>query len=385
MGRAVVTGLCDVADALPRVELAAFLYPTNAVKEAVSVLYAHTIKFLVRALNWYEEGKVAHALHSITKPAALQYDDLIEDIRRSTRSIADLATSNSQAEQRDIHDEVKALSSLVKQLRTDMLQDQSLKSSILFEVRTALSEVQLTQALTMVSSECKIDYKSSFRAGIFLRDRNRPADKSTCTPFWTSSKLQTWDKDYRSSLLMIRASFGNRFYLRDFSVNVIEQLRNAHVAVLWVLRGKDQTRNSVIDALKSLVHQALSFDGAFRTDLDFAFQMRKFAAAQMEDDYTAILGSILQELKLVYIIVEAESIEPSGVSHIHKHLESLTHRLSERDTEPIVKIMALSYGPSARTFLQSNERISLTGGKRSNRKGKKIPLRPLLGTARGSA
>ena len=80
-----MTGLCDIADALPRVEIAAYLYPVDAMKRAVSVLYAHILKFLLRAFDWYKEGKIVHAIHSIIKPVALRYDDLLQDLRQATQ------------------------------------------------------------------------------------------------------------------------------------------------------------------------------------------------------------------------------------------------------------------------------------------------------------
>ena len=130
-------------------------------KQAISVLYAHVMKFLLRALDWYEEGRVVHAIHSITKPAALRYDDLLEDIRRATRKIADLAIASSQAEQRDMHHEIQALRVLVTQFKEDMVLGQSIQASTLLECRHALSDIQLTQALTLISSACSVDHKSS--------------------------------------------------------------------------------------------------------------------------------------------------------------------------------------------------------------------------------
>ena len=219
-------------------------------KQAVSVLYSHIIEFLLRALEWYEEGKIAHALHSITKPAALRYDDLIEDIRSATRSIADLAITSSQAEQQDIHHELRVLTSLVKQLKEDVLLDQSLEANALLECRHALSDIQLTQALVIVSSACIVDYKSSLQASLLIRDKHRLASKrSKCIPLWTSPELQAWNTTQHSSLITLRATFKNRFYIRDLCTNVIDQLLNAHVAVLWVLKPRERAHHSVSEVL----------------------------------------------------------------------------------------------------------------------------------------
>jgi hypothetical protein len=51
-------------------------------KHLVSMLYAHIVRFLIRALKYYEESSIMRAVHSITKPAALRYNDLIKLIQR---------------------------------------------------------------------------------------------------------------------------------------------------------------------------------------------------------------------------------------------------------------------------------------------------------------
>lgn len=394
IGAAIIKGLCDIADALPRVELAAFLYPTKTMKQTVPVLYAHIVNFLVRALEWYEEGKIARAFHSITKPAALRYDDLIEDVRRATRSIADLALISSQAEQRDIHDELRALTSLVKQLlldqsikssaltslvkqfREEMLLDQSIKGSALLECRQALSEIQLTQGLAVVASQCSIDHKSSFQALLLIRNRHRLASyRSRCTPFWMSPELHAWNTSQSSSLITVQANFKTRFYTRDFCSSVIEQLLNARLAVLWVLKAGEDSHHSVSEILKSLLHQALSFDYISHSDSAFSFQLRRFQDAHFENDYVDLLGSVLEHFKLVYIIVEAGAMKPAAASQCQNHLRELSHRLSERGAATVVKCLTLSYGPVSQ-IPQPKDSIVLKVGKTSRRKGKKLPNDP---------
>jgi hypothetical protein len=103
-------GLSQVADSLPRIELSTILYPTQRMKEAVALLYAHIINFLIRAKDWYEEGKLRHAINSFARPAKLRYDDIIKEIEGCTKDIDNLAISSARAEQRDIHLELQELS-----------------------------------------------------------------------------------------------------------------------------------------------------------------------------------------------------------------------------------------------------------------------------------
>ena len=352
-------------------------------KQAVSVLYAHVIKFLLRALDWYEESRIVHAIHSITKPAALRYDDLLEDIRRATRKIADLAIASSQAEQRDMHTELQALRDLVKQFKEDMVLDQAIQASTLLDCRHALSDIQSTQALTLISSACSVDHKSNLQASLLIRDKHRlMSNRSKCPPFWTSSEIHAWNIGQHSSSITIRTSFKNRFYIRDFCTNIIQQLRNAGIPVLWVLKPKEQTYNSTIEVLKSLIYQALTLDTVSRTDSKLSFQLRQFLDAQLDNDYVNLLGSTLEKFGLVYIMVEAGAMDSASASQCREHLQELSRRLSERDAATLMKVMVLSYGPGPDTqYPQKKGSILLKLGRMSHRKGKKIPSDPLQNVA----
>jgi len=117
--------ISQIADSLPRVELASILYPTEGMKTAISDLYAHILRFLIRARDWYEEGTLRRWLHSITRPAELRYNDLLEQIGQSSRLIDQLAAYGSQAEIRNINNkldmvltELDRSNSIVKDLRT---------------------------------------------------------------------------------------------------------------------------------------------------------------------------------------------------------------------------------------------------------------------------
>jgi hypothetical protein len=96
-------GLAQVADALPRIELALIFYPIDRMRRAVSEIYAIIIKFLIRAKDWLEEGKLMRAVHAVTRPSELRYNDLLEEPDIATQSATSTAIAASQAEQRDMH------------------------------------------------------------------------------------------------------------------------------------------------------------------------------------------------------------------------------------------------------------------------------------------
>jgi len=385
-------------------------------KQAVASLYAYIMKFLVRALEWYEEGKVAHAIHSITKPAALRYDDLIKEIQRATHNIAKSAVASSHAEQRDIHHEMRAMRGVVdaiankpaelmdkldtltaitnkpaelmgvhdkldvltdwiKQLREAICLDQSVNASARIEFRHALSDTQLTQALSIISSAGIVDHQSSFEAALIRRDRHRSRTRSKCTPFWLSGQMQTWDTTQSSSSILLKAAFRDRHHIQDLCTNVIEQLTEAGIATLWVLKGKDQT-SSVGEILKSLVRQALALDSSSHTDLALSFQLRKFLDAHCDEDYVILLGDILGHFRVAYIIIEAEAMTTRASSPCQTHLRDLSRKLSEQGAKTILKVMVLTYGAGPLPT-QPKDELVLKVGRASRRKGKNIPAEPL--------
>lgn len=99
--------MAQIAETLPHMELQSILYPTDRMKLAVTDLYAYILRFIIRAHDWYSEGPLKHALHAITRPVELRYNDLLQQITDASRTIYQLAVAGQQAELRDMHITVK--------------------------------------------------------------------------------------------------------------------------------------------------------------------------------------------------------------------------------------------------------------------------------------
>jgi len=93
---AIVAALSDVADALSGAQVALLLYPSPIMKQTVSSLYAHIVRLLVRAWHYYNESRLSRTIHSITRPAALRWDDIVKMIQHETQAMAGHATASSQ-------------------------------------------------------------------------------------------------------------------------------------------------------------------------------------------------------------------------------------------------------------------------------------------------
>jgi hypothetical protein len=109
------------------------LYPTTRMTDAVEGLYAHVIRFLIRAHDWYREGTLRHIVHSITRPAELRYQDLLESIEASSRTIEKLAIAGSQVELRQMHTILKLMADRLGKSESTILEMRSMMISRLME------------------------------------------------------------------------------------------------------------------------------------------------------------------------------------------------------------------------------------------------------------
>jgi hypothetical protein len=349
----VVTALCDISDALPSVELSLALYPTMVMRQSISLLYAHIVRFLVRALRYYEESGVMRAVHTITRPSALRYDDLIKLIRHEVDKIRKHAAMSSQAEIRALHNSILALSTQI-QKETDKAHAERMDTQaklatfgdFMTQIRVSLTEVQLRQALSMISSQCSIDHKSAFQSATQMchTPHFRQRSRYNGTAFWTSPQLQAWNQADTSTAILLRSTFHQRNQIRSFCTEVVEQFLKQQVAVFWIFMGRDQ-EYPLLETLKSLVFQALSLDYSSHTDSSLSFELSRYIGATFEEDYLNILGDLLQNLKRVYIITNSEAMSPSTAVQCRAYLRRLSRMLSERNCRTVLKIITTSYGP----------------------------------------
>lgn len=393
--------LCEISECLPSVELVLALYPTAVIKHAASMLYAHILRFLVRALKYYEESRLIRAIHSITRPAALRYQDLISLIRRDAETVRKHAAVSSQAEIRAIHDRIARFSSqmekdtnqaqaeradvhlklntlenLVTQVRQTLEFHHAIQSSAQVQIRTVLSDVQMRQALSMVASQCTIDHRSLFQSSLQMVDTRgafRQKSKHNVAAFWTSPKLQQWSSAATSSTILVSSTFRQSLEIRRCCTEIVKQLLKDRVAVFWVFMSRDR-KYPLLEILRSLVYQALSLDYSQHTEQTMSFQLRKYLDANFEDDYLNMLGDLLQHLKHVYIIVNSEAMAPDTAVECRECLQRLLRLLSDRGCQTILKVIMTSYGSDVRNQDMDGNivlNLSRSVGRASQRRARK--------------
>lgn len=284
-----------------------------------------------------------HAIHSVTRPTALRYDDLLKSIQRDAESIRRLAMTNSQEEVRSVHNEVRDLRErletvladrqidsdawgslhgkmdVLTEMLTEFRQSQAwanaAQTKSQLEMHASMSEFHSSQALLMLHSQCTVDHKLVLQTAAAEQSyyRNRPGTRGVL--FWNSPKLRAWDRSNSSCTILIKSTHRERIQTRGFCVEVVEQILKAPITlglsaprrfkpasriVLWVLCDRGRTY-TLTETLKSLVYQALCFK--FRAEnispSEISFHATNFRNACFEEDYLKMLGTLLQDFKLV--------------------------------------------------------------------------------------
>lgn len=389
----VITALCEISESLASVTLAITLYPHEIMQHAVSMLYAHIIRFLIRAWSYYEESSLRRAIHAITRPSALRYNDLIEAIQRDMDTVRRNAAASNQAEIRVLHRKVDELSvqmrhhftqsqvtqqrpqnqvqmifDAIQGIRQVMEFEKAVRSSDRIQIQSALSEIQFSQALALISSQCTIDHKAALNTAVQMqktRQFRRSFQQQTGRPFWTSSKLREWNHSPESSTILLNSKIRDRNLVRGFCTEVVDYLVKAHTTVLWVFSDRCQ-HYSLLEALKSLIFQAISFGSSRHSANKMAFQFNRFLDAHFEEDYLNILADILQCSKSVYIITATDALLPGDAVHYRTCLCRLASILNDRGSKTVVKIISTSYGH--RVHQGNVENLVLNVGKTERRR-----------------
>lgn len=115
------------------------------------------------------------------------------------REIRELSIGKNRSEQEDVLSKLSNLTSMVVQLRESLALDQAVNASSRVELHCRLTDIQLSHALSFISSRCHIDHTSAFRAAIAVRNRHRFPAKLNSACFWTSPKLQEWNASFATS------------------------------------------------------------------------------------------------------------------------------------------------------------------------------------------
>ncbi|KAH3914234.1 hypothetical protein HBH56_100600 [Parastagonospora nodorum] len=359
-------GLARIADALPRVELATTLYPTTRMTDVVEVLYAQVIQFLIRAHDWYREGTLRHIVHSVTRPAELRYQDLLESIEASSRTIEKLAISGSQVELRQMHtiletmaDRVEKSESTILEMRSMMINHQSINSSSLLDTNGKVSDLQFSEMVRITAEPSSFDPVESYNHAVVIRNLRRQNQRMNIPrTFWQSPTLKKFADSRISSMMFVKGTFQERAMLRDTAVRVTEELKRKNIPTLWAVKSRMPDSASKtptpVDFLKSLVAQALTLDTSSHSQKSTSLSCTQLRTAATERQWIDILGAALANLyRETYVVLELDvllshSSENSSNSEVITLFADMLKELTIRGEKSIIKVLIVT----SRTLLR---------------------------------
>lgn len=206
------------------------------------MLYAQIIKFLTASLSWFKETRLLHVLHSVTRLPVLCYNDLVQKIGILSQSISATAQVNSFAEQRDMHSVIKKIMSKQEsiedkaddkftklfnelcELKTTIVNMQTLNSSAQVSMQQQLSQLQLMNLINNLSLNLALDPTKSLQISLFIRKRQH-LRKEDSSAFWLTPKMQNWNSSIASSFLMVKGGHKLRGQIKSFCADSIRLLR----------------------------------------------------------------------------------------------------------------------------------------------------------------
>ncbi|KAK8174702.1 hypothetical protein BC567DRAFT_95735 [Phyllosticta citribraziliensis] len=339
--------MCEIADALPQTELYLFLYQTDTMVELATTLYVRIIGFATRAASWYRQKKLKHALSAIGRPYSLRFQDLVDDITVQVAKIHRLAFTMSIVELRETRLELRQLKTITEAMSLALDGYHKLQYSGIVDTNQRVCDMQLSQIMAFTaSSSCQSpDQTLLFYASARNpRRRRRGTDMSI---FQDSKTLKSWGSNPESSMVLVLGSYSSRHVAQDFTVDMIELVRETSIPVAWALQqhGKRPQEYTAVDVLKGLVSQVLTQNQALLNEKSAAICASKFHSARTEAEWLSLLGHALNGLKDFCFVIDVEAMglreanQPSWPDIFGGLLESLrTHHVSTK-----VKVVLVGY------------------------------------------
>ena len=374
--------LCRIADALPRYERTAELFRTKEIQEGTANLYALFMKFLVRAMQWYQGGSFKHAIHAFVKPVAIAYKDILEEIEESSRSLDQWVATAAYAEQRAMHleqrymyreqqamrlenhgshlllEEVRQLVLAMQPQLAQLQAGQNQLSTVVFNTNDLVHDAQLSSMLTFAAGVPGLDPQERLRLSLLMRNRRRTRPAHSRQSFTQSTKLRTWTLSHQSALVLVRGSIAVHTVAKEFCVDVIQYLQSASIPVLWILNDPmtgGRKSFSAIDLLRSLVFQALQLNTTLHNEKSCSINCARMQSARTELEWIDILGAAMAGMPQVYIVVDVEA-QRSDMPSLNDSFSwsmafhTLFQKLAARNCPSIIKVVLVSYSAMPRIF-----------------------------------
>jgi hypothetical protein len=235
---------------------------------------------------------------------------------------------------------------------------QSLQSTSFLDTNKRLTDLQLNQIMDNLGSSRKLDPLKSLQLCYYAYRKSTASKRVELAqenPFWGHPKFNNWKSSKGTALVMVKGEYKTRQVMHSFAMNFVRLLRQSNIPVVWALkspRGSGEESVSAVDVLKELICPLLQLNINLHTERSFSLSCAQFRAAQTPAQWFDLLATVLDQLPLLYIVIDIEAVSISyaksteGFSWLSSFY-SLLGSLSERQSKTKVKVLLVSYGSAS--------------------------------------
>lgn len=163
-------------------------------------------------------------------------------------------------------------------------------------------------------------------------------------------------------------------------MDILDLIKSANLPVVWALKGNSDIQpghDVTIQILKYLVMQILRLNAAVLDTISASFNATVLQSATTEKDWFDILNTVTAGLSELYIVIDAELLQPDSKDHqwSSDFLQMLRYFI-QRSKNTVVKVVLFSYRnfPEQDTFSKEKD-VVLAEIKKSQRRGLTYPAR----------
>jgi hypothetical protein len=343
-----------IADVLPRTELTLILYPTERIKEAVAHLYTKILGFVVHAVKWYRQGKLAHAWAAFAKPWSVTFKDHVEDIGDQAKRVNELSSTAAKAELRDAHLEImetrkelqitqkqiQALSDFIKHEFSQLVQlsmnTQTIQQRIQVDITSSsdgINQIKLNQILDLSFMVRLPSSNESLNYCQTMQQRRRGRTKMLLPD---TTQMQKWSSRPNSHFLITETT--SKQASKDFVIDILGVIRGHGIPVLWALRFPNywELQVTFTDILRVLVRQALQMNPDATTKEPNPLTAVHLREAESEEDWLRILNRALYGVPQVFVVLDADLL-----NHVMAHDRYSTTKLLEQVAQSVKSVLKI--------------------------------------------
>ncbi|KAF7547672.1 hypothetical protein G7Z17_g7564 [Cylindrodendrum hubeiense] len=356
----VVESFAAIGDALPELNfLAKQLYPVPHIQRTLAGMYTHIIDFCLRALKWYHKaggGFFKKAFATMKDPWALEFEDVVHQIRQTNARIREQAEIAHQAETRHISLKISDVQLEVLHLRKE---SRNLKSLLVSgpahpsfgylnpllppEQPLSLPSIPFVpEKMSKYFQSIPFDPDKALSHGRAMLNLQRARENSNWDEIWASTKLRNWISQQGSAVVELQGSFAAPDVSRYFTFDMIDLVKSTDLPLAWYASSRVPSTSlkgpmTVTDILRSLVQQLLSQNPDTFATINLTES--ELASCNTEEEWLCLLVAVLVEIPRVVLILDSHGPGRQVLDAVRKFWGIV----DERNVTTAIKMLLLTY------------------------------------------